>query len=165
MTPAEVLEALRADGVLVELDGAGIALDGPDGAIDRWVPIIREHKAVLIEALTGAIEAARPLPQPEAENPPGADPACLVSLDGTDAETEILALFDGADDRRFCTGCQNLLDGVCRIAVPGGLVSARRGYRPVALPIRCTGFAPMGDDADQRSDAERWPGLIQNGGE
>ena len=70
-----------------------------------------------IEALAGAIPLATATPQPDAENLPGADPAWL---DG--AGTDTLALFDRGDDRRLCTNCLDLLDGVCRIAKPGGLV-------------------------------------------
>ena len=45
-----------------------------------------------------------------------------------------------ADDRRFCSECTNEFGGVCSIARPGGVVSARRGYRPVALKHRCEAF-------------------------
>ncbi len=47
----------------------------------------------------------------------------------------------GNDDRRYCDQCLNLQGSVCRIARPGGLVSASKGYRPVLdLPHRCNGF-------------------------
>lgn len=66
------------------------------------------------------------------------------------------------DDRRQCTECVNLRQGICTIAKPeaGALVVASRGYRPVNLPLRCAGYSPKPSDADQRIGAERWPGLI-----
>ena len=67
-----------------------------------------------------------------------------------------------SDDRRACTACANLVwNGEClaarrnsNLGVPG------RSYFPVKdLPQRCIGFAPKGDDIDQRSAEERWPHL------
>jgi hypothetical protein len=72
------------------------------------------------------------------------------------------------DDRRTCSQCRNLRQRVCDIAKPerGALVVANRGYRPVPERLsRCVGYAPLADDSDQRTGAERWPGLIQKGGE
>jgi len=66
------------------------------------------------------------------------------------------------DDRRTCTRCLNLRQGVCSVAKPeaGALVVASRGYRPVNLALRCAGFSPKPSDTDQRIGAEQWPGLI-----
>ena len=46
------------------------------------------------------------------------------------------------DDRRTCRQCSNLTySGVCSVACPGGVVSAIRGYRPVADRLqRCDAF-------------------------
>ena len=66
------------------------------------------------------------------------------------------------DDRIHCTDCSWLsMSGVCRAAGPRHKpVVANRGYQPVRdLPRRCEGFAPYGDNPDQRRGFERWPGL------
>lgn len=66
------------------------------------------------------------------------------------------------DDRICCTDCSWLsMSGVCRAAGPKHKpVVANRGYQPVRdLPRRCEGFAPYGDNPDQRRGFERWPGL------
>jgi hypothetical protein len=116
MTPATIIQQAASDGVSLVLSVTGtIKVLGDETAVGRWLPTIRENKVAIItalkvgagdmtltapqiEALTGAIPLAREVPQPEAENPPGADPACLVSLNGTEGETEILALKVGAGD-------------------------------------------------------------------
>jgi len=72
------------------------------------------------------------------------------------------------DDWRTCSQCRNLRQRACAIAKPeaGALVVANRGYRPdPARLLRCAGYAPLANDSDQRTGAERWPGLVQKGGE
>ncbi len=90
--------------------------------------------------------------------------AAICEFDGglTRADAESLAWRD--DDRRRCTQCLNRRphDGVCRIAEPkaGALVVASRSYAPdPVLPRRCEGYSPKASDPDQRTGAERWPGL------
>jgi hypothetical protein len=69
------------------------------------------------------------------------------------------------DERRFCSQCGNLRDGVCIVAKPGGLVSAIVGYRPALVDTlrRCAGYSPNASDTDQRPGGERWPGMIPKG--
>ncbi len=72
------------------------------------------------------------------------------------------------DDRRTCSQCANLRQRACTIAKPerGALVVANPVYRPdPARLLRCEGYVPMASDSDQRPGVERWPGLIQKGGE
>ena len=67
---------------------------------------------------------------------------------------------DLGDDLRTCRQCLNLMGRVCRVAQPGGRVSANRGYTPQPdLPIRCAGYLPGIVDPDQRPGILRWPGL------
>lgn len=70
------------------------------------------------------------------------------------------------DDRRTCGQCANLApSGLC-LAARRGEIDATRTYHPVDhLPRRCEGYAPGADDPDRRHGRERWPGLIQKGGE
>lgn len=63
-------------------------------------------------------------------------------------------------DLRTCRQCQNLRGRICRIAQPGGLVSANRGYTPRPdVPMRCTGYLPHSNDPDPSPGTMRWPGL------
>lgn len=69
------------------------------------------------------------------------------------------------DDRRTCNQCENLIAQRCQAAKRGEIV-ASRDYEPIRnLPRRCEGYAPGADDPDGRHGRERWPGLIQKGGE
>jgi hypothetical protein len=69
------------------------------------------------------------------------------------------------DDRRTCGQCANLVARQCQAAKRGEIV-ASRDYEPVRdLPRRCEGYAPRKNDPDRRHGRERWPGLIQKGGE
>ena len=73
------------------------------------------------------------------------------------------AAFD--DDRRTCDQCANLIARRCTAAKRGEIV-ASRNYEPIRdLPRRCEGYAPGATDTDRRQGRERWPGLIQKGGE
>lgn len=80
-----------------------------------------------------------------------------VELD--DPEIAVLTWHD--TDLRCCALCLNRLpNGICKVAAPGGPVSANRGYRPERLRLRrCEGYRPCPDDPDQRLGRERWPGL------
>ena len=79
------------------------------------------------------------------------------------AELPKSALFP--DDRRTCDQCANLIARRCQAARRGEIV-ASRNYEPIRdLPRRCEGYAPGADDPDRRHGRERWPGLIQKGGE
>lgn len=69
------------------------------------------------------------------------------------------------DDRRTCDQCANLIARRCQAAKRGEIV-ASRNYEPIRdLPRRCEGYAPGAADTDRRPGRERWPGLIQKGGE
>ena len=69
------------------------------------------------------------------------------------------------DDRCTCDQCANLIARRCTAANRGEIV-ASRNYEPIRdLPRRCEGYAPGPEDTDRRPGRERWPGLIQKGGE
>ena len=79
---------------------------------------------------------------------------------GAGRPDQIRARKGGSDDRRTCKQCLNLEDRSCIVARPGGVVSARRWYEPVAdILQRCPGYRPSQDDPNQRLGTERWPGL------
>ncbi len=96
MTPADILDALRADGLVVELDGASIALDGPSNSIARWLPTLREHKVGVLAALaaeSGPLaanpDAAEPGDQPDGANPMEADFDSLTTGSTSPADTRM----------------------------------------------------------------------------
>ena len=70
------------------------------------------------------------------------------------------------DDRRTCRQCANLTySGVCSVASPGGVVSATRGYRPVAdLLQRCETYVPRASTPDRRYSREHWPAHVETKG-
>ncbi len=94
MTPDEIIQAAKSDGVLVCLSDTGtIKATGEQGAIDRWRDILREYKAGIIdlltgEALAGSADPAPPLPPwcragcPSLDIIPGAGPGCARALAG-----------------------------------------------------------------------------------
>jgi len=52
MNPAAIIKGAQADGVLLALSPTGsIMAVGSDEAVCRWLPIIREHKPELLQAL------------------------------------------------------------------------------------------------------------------
>ena len=69
-------------------------------------------------------------------------------------------------DRRHCAQCTNLTPGGRCLAARRGVINASRTYHPINhLPRRCEGYAPGPDDPDRRPGHQRWPGLIQKGGD
>lgn len=93
--------------------------------------------------------------------------AAICEFDGGLLRDEAEAIAWLEDDRRRCVHCLNLRPGgVCKVAAPGGVVSAARGYRPnQELLQRCAGYRPCPDDPDRRHGGERWPALNQERGE
>lgn len=52
MTPTTIIQQAQADGVMLALSPAGtIKAVGNGEAVNRWLPVIREHKAELLDAL------------------------------------------------------------------------------------------------------------------
>jgi hypothetical protein len=112
------------------------------------IPAIREGAATATVARIATIAVASPTEAKTAK--PDEERTAIAE-----------ALAWAEDDRRRCRLCLNLRGGVCSIAKPGGLVSANKGYRPANVLLRCAGYSPALQDADQRAGAERWPGLSE----
>ncbi len=52
MTPAAIIQEARADGVTLSLSPAGtIKATGDGAAVNRWLAVIRENKAEIVDAL------------------------------------------------------------------------------------------------------------------
>jgi hypothetical protein len=92
-----------------------------------------------------------------------ADPdGALMCYRAVASEREIVVGPIDDDDRRRCTDCANLTPAGRCLAAQCGDVVATRNYMPIVdLPRRCEAFAPLPGDPDQRTGAERWPGLVQ----
>lgn len=49
MTPAAIIGAALADGLIIHLNGPdGLCIKGPAAARDKWRPILKAHKAELV---------------------------------------------------------------------------------------------------------------------
>lgn len=65
------------------------------------------------------------------------------------------------DDRVRCCDCANLTRAGLCLAASRDEIVASRTYHPVdTIPRRCTGFKPKVGNPDQRTGAQRWPGLL-----
>jgi hypothetical protein len=161
MNPATLIKYAEMDGVALALSATGtIKATGDQAAVNRWLPMIREHKPAIIEALkVGAGDTATEPFDPEAWE----ERAAICEFDGGLSREESEAIAWQEDDRRRCRHCLNLLlNGVCKVASPAGPVVANRGYRPVDILKRCEGYRPCPDDPDRRNGMERW---FRKGGE
>ncbi len=111
MTPATIIKQARADGVTLALSPTGsIKAVGHGEAVNRWLPVIREYKAELVNELRAANDGAydaRPAPESEARRQralamlaerPGLKYAVVV--DDPDADPVVLAL--AIRDRGTC---------------------------------------------------------------
>ncbi len=59
MTPATIIQQAQADGVILAVSPTGtIKAVGNGEAVTRWLPVIREHKADLLDMLRAASKAA-----------------------------------------------------------------------------------------------------------
>lgn len=157
MKPVDLIAAALADGVTLRIDSGKLKITGNATAVNRWLPLIREHKVDLLAALkvgAGDTAAAEPFDREAWE-----ERAAIAEYDGGLIRADAEALAWREDDRRRCRQCLNLKGEACSIARPGGLVSASKGYRPANLPMRCAGYSPKAGDKDQRAGADRWPGL------
>jgi len=53
MTPAAIIQQVQAEGVILVVSSAGtIKATGDGTAVNRWLTVIREHKAALLEYLS-----------------------------------------------------------------------------------------------------------------
>lgn len=144
----------------------------PDAvAAEPFTPTIRQASAPLIASEETAIRAWLALIEET-------DPATIAEVIGQcQRDADARDYFAGRaavelpkpdpfpDDRRTCDQCANLIARRCQ-AAKRGEIAAGRNYEPIRdLPRRCEGYAPGAADTDRRPGRERWPGLIQKGGE
>lgn len=139
MSAPDLLIAMREAGMTVTVIDGRLHVTGPTDALDRFRPSIRmKRDDLILAAKVGASKTAvEPFDREAFE-----ERAAICEFDGGLSREDAEAIAWQEDDRRRCTECNNLTHaGVCRVATPGGLVSANRGYRPVLdPPRRCVAF-------------------------
>lgn len=69
MNPAAILEKSAADGVILSLSASGtLKANGDQEKVNKWLPVIRDHKPALIALLAGnSMKAGRAANFAEAE--------------------------------------------------------------------------------------------------
>lgn len=184
MSPAAIIEATALDGVTLAVSAPGrLKATGEQVAVARWLPTLREHKAELIIALQSGAErkadVSRVIPVEIRQligtvvlllDCPASDREdfardWLGDPEAIEASLRKLVEYyrpqpvSFPDERRTCRQCANLRSQVCGIAQPDSIVSARRGYEPWLVLLRCPGYAPLSNESDQRCGTQRWPGL------
>jgi hypothetical protein len=166
MSARDLIHQALADGVRLSLSDAGkLRYTGPEDAVVRWLPAIRDSKPAIIAALSPTPDTPARLwllhypdqnPREVFRFPPAThaeiladNPEAVAAEPMTD---QVVDLGEGdvdtvvaQDDRHRCADCQHLTHGVCRVAAPGAEVSAVKGYRPIStMLVRCPGFAARG---------------------
>ncbi|MDR2187098.1 MAG: hypothetical protein LBE62_03475 [Azonexus sp.] len=147
MTPATIIKQATTEGVnlvLLSIDRLNVTGDGE--AVNRWLPMLREHKAGIIAALSSANMGAA---QPATPDPAAVE--CRTSLPTVPADY---------DDRRTCQQCAELSHvghgGYCMARLRRW---GRRSPCKQDLLQRCRDYKPTADDPDQRPGRTRWPCL------
>ena len=107
MSPSAIVDATRVDGVNLALSPMGeIEVTGDDATLDRWLPLIREHKSGIVAVLQEAANDTAPtVPVPATQDsdelfafaPPG-DPA--NDDEALQERVAIMAVENGWDEDR-----------------------------------------------------------------
>ena len=150
MTPALIINQAELGGVCLALSESGeLEAMGDQADVDRWIPVLREHKSEIVALLTQAANDGAAPPTALATTP--AEPESMGTAEHRPLSDEaLLSAFQTqakhTDDRITCRQCQNLsYSGVCIVAYPGGPVSAIRGYQPIStIPHRCSCYQLKG---------------------
>lgn len=78
MTPAAIIREAQTDGVTLSISPTGtIKASGDGAAVNRWLSVIREHKAEIIGALKACAGDAATIPQMPAEDEEATE--CMAS--------------------------------------------------------------------------------------
>ena len=68
MTPLELLQNARADGVAFVLKDGGLSIRGDKGAAQKWADILRPHKADLLALVAQEVAQKTPHTTPAGEH-------------------------------------------------------------------------------------------------
>lgn len=185
MDAAEVIAKMHQSGFVLAANGDRLSVSPSDRLTGQQRDFLREHKAELLAALLDAGQAGNDMPPANTLPIPdrlarAAERVCR-EIHGDDEQAAQEMLDDLAtyppeswpkliehfesqlppdfDNRRTCAKCRNLSAvGYCRQAA--NMPNATSSWTPDPDRLRrCSWFAPMADDSDQRTDRDRWPGL------
>lgn len=160
MTLAAILRQAENEGVVLTLSASGkVKVAGQQTVVDRWLPLIQQHKPEIIRALQGANQD--PMERDERKLARLVARVCrayylsdgeiVTAIDAALADFEAArATFEGMarkigmslnDGRSFCFECREFKGKHCAAAKRGELPGADRQYEPVKYqPRRCGGF-------------------------
>lgn len=160
MNHLTIIKRMQADGLSLSLTEEGrIDVAGDRATIERWLPLLREHKPDIFAALSAAtvsdlthadeLAVRHWVAEIEEGDPLMVEQVIFRCRVNPDARQYFLMrsaeVPQGTDNRRFCTECANLNKvGYCEAAERGEINGAGARYRPwQGLPRRCDRFLPI----------------------
>lgn len=156
MTHQTIIERMQGDGLSLSINGEGqIDVAGEVATVNRWVPLLREHKPDIFAALSAATVTDMTqadglairgwLAYIDEDDPLAVEQIIYRCKVDHDARQYFLMrsreVHLASDDRRCCTECGNYEGGYCQAAKRGEMPDVGTVYRPwVGLPRRCDCF-------------------------
>ena len=156
MTHQTIIERMQGDGLSLSINGEGqIDVAGEVATVNRWVPLLREHKPDIFAALSAATVTDMTqadglairgwLAYIDEDDPLAVEQViyrCKVDPEARQYSLVRCAeVSQASDDRRWCTECLNLKDGYCEAARRGEIPDTGVVYSPwLGLPRRCDCF-------------------------
>jgi hypothetical protein len=134
LTPAAIIRGAQSEGVRLAVSPAGtIKATGDGAAVSRWVAVIREHKAQIIDALKAAAH-------PAANDDAGltastANQWRVFDRDGATREITYSPARTEAQVRRDYPGCRAVVEVASTIAACALCKHATK-YRNCGEPVR-----------------------------
>jgi hypothetical protein len=177
MTPAKIIREAQGDGVRLTLSQVGtIKAIGDGTAVNRWLPVIRERKAEIIDVLKVGAGDTATASRWWLIHYPDRDPleVCCVP---PETHAEILERYpDAVAAEPFTSTIRQPsvpLTAEKETAIRAWLALIEETDPATIAEVieRCQRDADVRDyftgraDTDRRPGRERWPGLIQNGGD
>ena len=119
MNPARILERASADGVTLTLSPAGtIKATGDGAAVNRWLPVIREHKPGILAALQEAANDLLPNPAAEARR------QRVLAILAENPNIRRAVLVDNSDTDPVLLTLAIRGQATCELAIPAGKFDA-----------------------------------------
>lgn len=159
MNHMTIIKQMQGDGLSLNLTEEGqIDVAGDGVTIERWLPLLREHKPDIFAALSAAtvsdlthseeLAVRSWLAEIEEGDPLMVEQVIYRCKVNPDARQYFLVrsaeVSQASDDRRWCAECANLKGGYCEAARRGEIPDTGVVYRPwLGLPRRCDCFKPV----------------------
>ncbi len=157
MSHLTIIKQMQGDGLSLSLTEEGqIDVAGDGATIERWLPLLREHKPDIFAALSAAtvtdlahseeLAVRHWLAEIEEDDPLMVEQVIYRCKVNPDARQYFLMrsaeVTQASYNRRFCAECTNLTKaGYCEAAERGEIDGAGTRYRPwQGLPRRCDRF-------------------------